>query len=162
EQGEAYAALTNPALLGEIGPRARAYSAAWVRLARQQGDPTALVRALLSRVGNHLMLHATAGAAEEADAAEALALATELRAPALGEVAAAEQAAAEAQRLGRANGHVPARLAGHRALAQLHLAAGRPAAALAELAPALRLCQWLENPRERARTEHLAGTARLA
>src|SRR5579883_2940602 len=293
ELGDAYAALTNPALLGEIGPRARTYSAEWVRLARQQGDPTQLVRALHSSVANHLMLRGTASSAEEADAAEALAVATDLRAPALvrtarsvlggvqffrgdwdgaarelaggmgtrpedvgmpadftrfvlgslhtargalaigrgwfeeglerarfghtavwmgaglarslrlagdtagaraalaraaagqaeiqcpacslvffaiaaeeyaalSEPAAAEHAAAEAQRLARASDHAPARLAAHRALARLHLDAGRPDAALAELAPALRLSQSVEHLYDRARTEHLGGQARLA
>jgi class 3 adenylate cyclase/tetratricopeptide (TPR) repeat protein len=293
EQGEAYAALADPSLLGEIGPRARTYAAAWVRLARQQGDPPQLVRALLWRVGTYLMLHASATPAEEADAAEALAVATELRAPALvrlarslvggvqffrgdwegaarelaggtgarpedvgiaadfarfalgtlhtargglaigrgwleegleraryghsslwleaglarnlrlagdaagaravlargaaaradvqcpacsavffsmaaeeyaalGERAAAEQAAGEAQRLGGAHGNLPARLAAYRAVARLHLDAGQPAAALEELAPALRLSQRIAHPYERARTEHLAGVARLA
>jgi class 3 adenylate cyclase/tetratricopeptide (TPR) repeat protein len=293
EQSEAYAALSDPALLGEIGPQAREYAAAWVRLAREGGDPTPLVRALLSRVGSYLLLHAAATPAEVADAAEALAVATDLRAPtlvrmarslvggvqffrgdwegaagelaggmgtrpedasvssdftrfalgmlhtargglavgrgwfeegleharyghtsiwlgaglahnlrlagdvaearatlaraaaaqaevqcmacslaffsmvaeeyaALGEREAAEQAAAEAQRLGRAYGHVPGRMAAHRALARLHLDAGRPDAALVELAPALRLGQTVENLYDRARTEHLAGLARLA
>jgi class 3 adenylate cyclase/tetratricopeptide (TPR) repeat protein len=293
EQSEAYAAMSNPALLGEIGTRARAYSAEWVRLARARGEPSDLVRALLARLANHLMLHGAAGAAEVADASEALAVATELRAPALvrsargylgallvyrgdwddaarelaggpgarpedgglaatitryvlgvlhtargefaigrgwfeegqarayskhagvwlgaglarnlrlagdaggaraalaragevqteiqcracgtlyylvaaeeyaalGEPPAAEKAAARAQELGRAHGHVPARLAAHRARARLHLDAGRPDAALGELTAALRLGQSIESPHEQALTELLAGEARLA
>jgi hypothetical protein len=44
----------------------------------------------------------------------------------------------------------------------VHLAAGRAAAALADLAPALRLSRSIANPYDRARTEYLAGRARVA
>jgi tetratricopeptide (TPR) repeat protein len=81
---------------------------------------------------------------------------------ALGERAEAERTAAEAMRLGRTLGRIPARLSAHRALGLLHLDAGRPAAALAELAPALRLCRTIEAPYDCARTDFLAASARLA
>src|SRR5262249_30974408 len=81
EQEDAYAALANPALLGEMSPRERGYGHRWVALARAQGDPSQLVRALLSHAGMHILLKRTADAALQADVAEALAIATELRAP---------------------------------------------------------------------------------
>ena len=83
EQCEAYAALTNPALLGIIGEEGRTYSHQWVELARALGDPSELVRALLAHVTTHLFLQGLADAAVQADAEEALALARELHAPAL-------------------------------------------------------------------------------
>jgi tetratricopeptide (TPR) repeat protein len=83
EQCEAYAALTNPALLGVIGEEGRTYSHQWVELARALGDPSELVRALLAHVTTHLFLQGLADAAVQADAEEALALARELHAPAL-------------------------------------------------------------------------------
>jgi adenylate cyclase len=83
EQCEAYAALTNPGLLGVIGEEGRAYSHDWVELARAQGDPSELVRALLAHVATHLFLQGLADAAVQTDAEEALALARELHAPAL-------------------------------------------------------------------------------
>lgn len=290
EEGDAYAALVNPALAGELGARSEAYSREWVALAREQGDPTELVRALASRIGLVASLVGVADAALQADADEQLAVALELRAPrfirmahsslglvlllrgdwdgaaremasglgarpedtglaadfnrwalgwlhtmrgeyavgrgwyeeglrrtrfdhapiwveaglaqnrelagdaagargalaraaaalarnhcpacgvvyhaiaaethaSLGDAAAARTSAAEAQRLGRTLGRVPARLAAHRALAQLALDAGEAAAAVAELRPALRQARQIEHPFERARTELLAGRA---
>jgi len=293
QQEDAYAALTNPALVGELSPRERGYGQRWVALARAQGDPSQLVRALLGRAGVHISLQGTADAALQADVAEALTIGTTLRAPrtvrsarallggvlylrgdwdgaarelalgigvrpedsgipadysrlwrgwlhtargelavgrgwyeeglartqsahapiwlrawlaqnlrlagdvagvravlaqaaaelaalncpscavvyhevaaeeyaALGDADAALAAAAEAQQLGRALGRAPARLAAYRAQAQVALDAGQPGAALAALAPALRLAQGIDHSYERARTEHLAGRARLA
>lgn len=83
ERADAYAALAHPALLGELGEQVRVYGDAWVALARELGDPTALVNALLARVATHISLLSVGSAEREADTAEALAIATDLRAPAL-------------------------------------------------------------------------------
>ena len=82
EQCEAYAALTNPGLLGIIGEEGRTYSHQWVELARARATlPSWCARC--SPRATHLFLQGLADAAVQADAEEALALARELHAPAL-------------------------------------------------------------------------------